>query len=78
MLVSQGLASSVLKCKIRVTYHGSDHYAMEKLFDVEVPEHAIQPRLLLKMLCGTRFGSVLLTRCKTDQRVATSRGRPTA
>jgi hypothetical protein len=78
MLVSQGLASSVLKCKIRVTYHGSDHYATEKLFDVEVPEHAFQPRLLFKMLSGTRFGSVLLTHCKIDQRVATFRGRPTA
>jgi hypothetical protein len=48
MLASQKLASSVLKCKIHKTEHGSDHRAVETLFDVEVPEHAAQPQLLFK------------------------------
>jgi hypothetical protein len=48
MLASQKLASSVLKCKIHKTEHGSDNRAVETLFDVEVPEHAAQPQLLFK------------------------------
>lgn len=48
MLASRELASSVVKCKIHATEHGSDHCAIETTFDVDVPEHAIQPRLLLK------------------------------
>jgi hypothetical protein len=48
MLASQELASDVLKCKIHDTEHGSDHRAIETSFDVEVPDHAAQPRLLFK------------------------------
>jgi hypothetical protein len=48
MLASQELASDVLKCKIHDTEHGSDHRAIETSFDVEVPDHATQPRLLFK------------------------------
>jgi hypothetical protein len=48
MLASQKLASSVLKCKIHETEHGSNHRAVESPFDVEVPQHAAQPRLLFK------------------------------
>jgi hypothetical protein len=48
MLASQELASSVLKCKIHDTEHGSDHRAIETSFDVDVPEHTTQPRLLFK------------------------------
>jgi hypothetical protein len=48
MLASQESASSVLKCKIHDTEHGSDHRATETSFDVDVPEHTTQPRLLFK------------------------------
>jgi hypothetical protein len=48
MLASQELASSVLKCKIHGTEHGSDHRAIETSFDVDIPDHASQPRLLFK------------------------------
>jgi hypothetical protein len=48
MLASQELASSVLKCKVHDSEHGSDHRAIETQFDVGVPDHAIQPRLLFK------------------------------
>jgi hypothetical protein len=48
MLASQELASSVLKCKIHDTEHGSDHRAIETSFDVDGPDHATQPRLLFK------------------------------
>jgi hypothetical protein len=48
MLASQELASSVLKCKIHDTEHGSDHRAIETSFDVDVPEHTTQPPLLFK------------------------------
>jgi len=48
MLASQELASSVLKCKIQDTEHGSDHRAIETSFDVDIPEYATQPRLLFK------------------------------
>jgi hypothetical protein len=48
MLASQELASNVFKCKIHDTEHGSDHRAIETSFDVDVPDHATQPRLLFK------------------------------
>ena len=48
MLVSQELASDVLKCKIHDMEHGSDHRAIETSFDVEVPDHTTQSRLLFK------------------------------
>jgi hypothetical protein len=48
MLVSQELASDVLKCKIHDMEHGSDHRAIETSFDVEVTDHTTQPRLLFK------------------------------
>jgi hypothetical protein len=48
MLASQELASDVLKCKIHDTEHRSDHRAIETSFDVEVLDHATQPRLLFK------------------------------
>jgi hypothetical protein len=48
MLASQELASNVLRCKIHDTEHGSDHCAIETSFDVDVPDHATQPRLLFK------------------------------
>jgi hypothetical protein len=48
MLASQELASSVLKCRIHDTEHGSDHRAIETSFDMEVPDHATQPRSLFK------------------------------
>lgn len=48
MLASHELTSSVVKCRIHETEHGSDHCAIETIFDVDVPEHAIQPRLLFK------------------------------
>lgn len=48
MLASQELSSSVLKCQVHGTEHGSDHRAVETFFDVEVPDHAAQTRLLFK------------------------------
>jgi endonuclease/exonuclease/phosphatase family metal-dependent hydrolase len=48
MLMSQELASDVLKCKIHDTEHGSDHRAIETSFDVNFPEHTTQPRLLFR------------------------------
>jgi hypothetical protein len=48
MLASQELASSILKWRIQGTEHGSDHRAIETWFDVEVPDHATQARLLFK------------------------------
>jgi len=48
VLASQELASDVLKCQIHHTEHGLDHHAIETSFDIHVPDHVIQPRLLLK------------------------------
>lgn len=48
VLASQELASNVLRCKIHDTEHGSDHRAIETAFDVDVPDHVTQPRLLFK------------------------------
>lgn len=48
MLASDGLASTVVSCKVHETEHGSDHRAIETTFDVEPPERIAEERLLLK------------------------------
>lgn len=48
VLASKELASNVLRCKVHDTEHGSDHRAIETAFDVDIPDHATQPRLLFK------------------------------
>ncbi|KAF4546910.1 Hypothetical protein D9617_102g071690 [Elsinoe fawcettii] len=48
MLASQELASYVLRCRIHDTEHGSDHRAIGTSFDVDIPDHATQPRRLFK------------------------------
>lgn len=48
VLASEGLATGLVKCTIHATEHGSDHRAVETIFDTEVPEQQHQERLLLK------------------------------
>jgi endonuclease/exonuclease/phosphatase (EEP) superfamily protein YafD len=46
VLASEELATSVLKCAIQATEHGSDHRALETTFDVTPPDRATVDRLL--------------------------------
>jgi endonuclease/exonuclease/phosphatase family metal-dependent hydrolase len=48
VLASEELATSVVKCTIHGTEHGSDHRAIETTFDVATPERAVEARLLFK------------------------------
>ena len=48
VLASEELATSVIKCTIHATEHGSDHRAIETVFDVTTPERAVEARLLFK------------------------------
>jgi hypothetical protein len=48
VLASVELASAVIQCRIHTTEHGSDHRLIETNFDVSVPEHTAQSRLLFK------------------------------
>jgi exonuclease III len=48
ILASDELAATVVKCDIHDTEHGSDHRAIETEFDVALPEHHLEPRLLWK------------------------------
>jgi hypothetical protein len=48
ILASEELASTVVKCTVHGTEHGSDHRAIETTFDVAVPEHVTESRLLFK------------------------------
>ncbi|KAM3554291.1 hypothetical protein ARSEF4850_006531 [Beauveria asiatica] len=47
-LASGDLAANMIKCATLKTDHGSDHQAIEAVFDVTVPEQQRQERLLLK------------------------------
>ena len=42
------LATSVVKCTIHTTVHGSDHRAIETTFDIATPERVVEARLLFK------------------------------
>jgi hypothetical protein len=48
ILASEELASTVAKCIIHETEHGSDHQAIETTFDIATPERTTEPRLLFK------------------------------
>src|SRR2546421_1485080 len=48
VLASGELTDSVVKCAIHGTEHGSDHRAIETIFDISVPAPKHQERLLLK------------------------------
>lgn len=48
VLVSEDLATNMIKCATLTTDHGSDHQAIETVFDVAVPQQQQQDRLLFK------------------------------
>lgn len=48
VLASENLTGSMVKCAVHGTEHGSDHRAIETVFDVPVPVAKQQERLLLK------------------------------
>ena len=48
VLASAELADSTVKCVVHRTEHGSDHRAIEAVFDILVPVPKQQERLLLK------------------------------
>jgi ribonuclease HI len=48
ILASEELASAVVKCKIHEIEHGSDHRAIETVFDIAPPDRLVEGRLLFK------------------------------
>ena len=48
ILASEELASRVVKCMIHETKHGSDHRAIETIFNIMSLEHTTKQRLLFK------------------------------
>ena len=48
ILASDELASTMVKCIVHGIEHGSDHRAIETIFNVAVPERAMEQRMLLK------------------------------
>jgi hypothetical protein len=48
VLASEGLGPTTLKCTIHGTEHGSDHRAIETVFDVAAPDRVGERRLLFK------------------------------
>jgi len=48
ILASEELASAVVKCKIHEIEHGSDHRAIETMFDITPPDRLVEGRLLFK------------------------------
>ena len=48
ILASEELATSMVKCLVHTTEHGSDHRAIETTFDVTTPDRFVEARLLFK------------------------------
>ena len=48
ILASEELATSMVKCLVHSTEHGSDHRAIETTFDIATPERSAETRLLFK------------------------------
>ncbi|KAK1837939.1 hypothetical protein CCHR01_19435, partial [Colletotrichum chrysophilum] len=47
-LASEEIARTIVRCEIHPKDHGSDHRAIETIFDIAAPETESRPRLLLK------------------------------
>jgi hypothetical protein len=47
-LTSEELAAEMIRCAIYRIEHGSDHQAIETVFDIEPPERVVGQRLLFK------------------------------
>ena len=48
VLASEELTASIIRCSVHGTEHGSDHRAIDTLFDISVPTPKRQARLLFK------------------------------
>ena len=48
VLTPEELATSMVKCTIHSTEHGSDHRAIETMFNVATPERVVEARLLFR------------------------------
>lgn len=48
VLASEDLITSAIRCAIHNTNHGSDHQAIETIFDISTPKPLVQERLLFK------------------------------
>ncbi len=48
VLASEDLATSMVKCTIHTTEHGSDHRALKTTFDITTPERVVETGLLFK------------------------------
>ena len=48
VFVSDELSAALIKCRIHQTEHGSDHRAIESMFDIELPLRLTKQRLLFK------------------------------
>ena len=48
VLASSELAAAMLQCKTYDIEHGLDHRGIETTLNIEMPNHVVQPRLLLK------------------------------
>jgi hypothetical protein len=70
VLASDELAATTLKCDVHNTEHGSDHRAIKTEFNVALPEHHLEPRLLWK---NTPWGQIR-ERIETRLRVTLTEG----
>jgi len=48
MLASDELSSTMTQCRVYGEEHGSDHWAIETIFDIKPPERLVEQRLLFK------------------------------
>jgi exonuclease III len=48
VLAGNALTNDLISCQTHPTEHGSDHRAIETIFDIEMPPREVTPRLLLK------------------------------
>ena len=66
VLVSEELASNVIKCMLHNTNHGSDHEAIETTFDIAVPEQVSEERLLFKNAPWNKIRDMISARLATS------------
>ena len=66
VLVSEELASNVIKCMLHNTNHGSDHEAIETTFDIAVPEQVSEERLLFKNALWNKIHDMISARLVTS------------
>ena len=74
VLASTELTAALIRCAVHETDHGSDHNAIETMFDIDNPIKVVEPRLLFKNALWKAIKERIAINLARPQQEVTGRG----